>query len=71
MYLDMTYILVKVYIGATVLCKGLALLSLAGAIRYPEIPLDYESMGGIRAQGLGRVRTLSSQSVRVAGCCGG
>ena len=45
--------------------------SLACAIRFPAVPLAYESVGGIRAQGLGPVRTLSSQSVRVAGCGGG
>ena len=71
MYLDTAYILLKVYIGATVLCKAWHYFSLACAITYPAVLLAYESVGGIRAQGQGPVRMLSSQSIKVAGCGGG
>lgn len=71
MYLDIAYILLKVYVGATVLCKAWHYCSLACAITYPAVPLAYESVGGIRAQGQGPVRMLSSQSIQVAGCGGG
>ena len=71
MYLDIAYILLRVYVGATVLSKAWHYCSLACAITYPAVPLAYESVGGIRAQGQGPVRMLSSQSIQGAGCGGG
>ena len=75
MYLDIAYILLRVYVGATVLSKAWHYCSLACAITYLPLdsaaPLAYESVGGIRAQGQGPERMLSSESIKVAGCGGG
>ena len=71
MYLDIAYILLRVYVGATVLCKAWHYCSLACAITYPAVPLAHESVGGIRAQGQGPVRILSAESIKVTGCGGG
>ena len=45
--------------------------SLASAITYPAVPLAYESVGRIWAQGQGPERILSSESIKMAGCGGG